>query len=112
MTSHNSTTMKAARPTTKPLVVGALGFALTLLGCTGDGEVGGSIDGQLRSETLLSGDLLPVNGAYGAGCTDRAGAWSGLIDPAAEMDNPELSVLLNAAPYQSFEVTFHPAPQI
>jgi hypothetical protein len=75
--------------------LGALACALTLSACADAGSVSGLIDVELRSETLLAGDLLSVNGTYGAGCTDRTGAWSVLIDPLADMDNAVLSVVLN-----------------
>lgn len=74
---------------------GLLGLGLLLGGCQGADAVRGDINVQMRSETLLSGDLESVNGSYGANCTDRAGNWSVKIDPAAVLDYATLSVVLN-----------------
>jgi hypothetical protein len=76
--------------------LGVLGTVLTLSACQGGGDVEGSVDViDHRSEQLASGDLEAINGTYGAGCTNRSGAWSVGVALGAELDNPELSVILN-----------------
>lgn len=72
--------------------------ALTLLAaCQGSNEVLGSVDVDLRSETLLQADLESANGTYGAGCTNRTGSWSVEIAAGATLDHDELSVVKNNA---------------
>lgn len=77
-------------------VLGALGAVLVVSACQGGGDVQGSVDViDHRSEQLASGDLEAINGTYGAGCTNRSGAWSLGVALGAQLDNPELSVILN-----------------
>ncbi|MBA3545671.1 MAG: hypothetical protein H0T76_04240 [Nannocystis sp.] len=74
----------------------ALACALMLSACQGGGSVNGQVDLiDMRSEELLSSDLASVNGTYGAGCTNRSGAWSLEIEVGATLDNDPLSVVLN-----------------
>jgi len=47
------------------------------------------------THSLTSGSLLAIDGTYGAGCTQRSGAWSIAIQPGATLDNPALSVVRN-----------------
>lgn len=95
MTSSDINTVKTLHNLNKLGAVGLLACGLLLAGCQGADAVSGGANVQLRSETLLAGDLESINGSYGAGCTERTGDWSVKIDPAAVLDNAELSVILN-----------------
>jgi hypothetical protein len=44
---------------------------------------------------LTDGDLLSLNGTYGAACRDRVGGWSLPFTEDAILDHPTLSVLVN-----------------
>lgn len=77
-------------------LVPVLGCMLSLAACQGSGTAHGAVEAiDMRSETLLGSDLQSLNGTYGAGCTDRTGAWSIEIELGANLDNEELSVVLN-----------------
>jgi len=93
---HNSDNMVNATNTRNILgTTGVLACAVMLSACFGSDAVHGEIDVDLRSETLLAGDLESANGTYGAGCTNRTGAWSVEIEGGATLDNAVLSVVLN-----------------
>jgi hypothetical protein len=78
------------------VVVALAGALLMPPGCHRETAVQGSarvVDRTTRA--LSSGALLSVNGTYGAGCQDRAGAWSVAVDGAAVLDHAALTVLTN-----------------
>lgn len=71
--------------------------ALALAACGG-----GVADSQVQfidrtTQGLTLGSLLEVNGTYGAGCTERTGAWSIGISGFTALDNEVLSVIKNDA---------------
>jgi hypothetical protein len=84
---------------TKSLVsLGALaGLCIFQPACNGEDDVAeGSAEGiNQTTQALTAGEVESVNGTFGAGCTDRSGAWSLEIAVGAVLDNPELSVVLN-----------------
>lgn len=94
--TNNSNTSVTFSLISRGLFAAAGALALTLGACGGNGSVNGNIELiDHRSGDLPGSDLESVNGIYGAGCTDRAGAWSLEIEPGAALDHPELSVVLN-----------------
>jgi len=79
-------------------VAAALALSVLVLGCGGEESVSPStvvVTESTRASALsfAAGDLQSVNGTYGAGCTDRSGGWSLLIQDEAALVYPALSVV-------------------
>jgi hypothetical protein len=67
------------------------------IGCDSGSPVDLTPSAQLEINTaaLTAPELESANGTYGAGCTDRGGAWSLEIAPGATLDFDPLSVVKN-----------------
>ena len=80
------------------LLSASLAVSLTQAACTsGESALGDAVGVDQTTQALTIGELDAVNGTYGAGCTDRTGAWSTKIAVGAALSNPALSVVLNDA---------------
>jgi hypothetical protein len=79
---------------TAPALVGLLA-GCGLDDTSDDGVVYPTVSLEVTSGALApqSNELRSANGTYGAGCTQRTGAWSLLIDQDATLANPKLSVV-------------------
>jgi hypothetical protein len=75
-----------------------LGGLILMLPACGSDEVTGSAEAVSKAtQALTVGEIASVNGTYGVNCDERTGAWSLEVAPAATLDNPEVSVILNDA---------------
>ena len=71
---------------------------LSQAACSVDGiAYGDAVATDQTTKALTVGELLSVNGTYGALCSNRTGAWSLEIAANAPIDNTALSVDLNDA---------------
>lgn len=83
----------------RPIIgfVSMIALAAAASGCTSTEDVvTPNVEVIDRSTQALSVGVLEwVNGTYGAGCTNRAGAWSARISGVAAMTNTALTVITN-----------------
>lgn len=76
-------------------LLSSLALSLPLLSGCSDQTVRPAVNLVDRTTKALSvGAFLEINGLYGAGCTNRSGAWSVGIDGFTALTNPALSVLV------------------
>jgi hypothetical protein len=59
------------------------------------GAVGAEAEVIRTTQALTAGSVTAINGAYGAGCSSRAGFWSVLVSGTDPLPNPVLSVVRN-----------------
>lgn len=80
-----------------PIALGALVAAILLhSACAPNESVRAAVEVFAGAALALeSGDLVAVNGSYGAGCLNRTGDWSVNVDGGEPVDGPRLSVLMN-----------------
>jgi hypothetical protein len=72
------------------------GLFIMVPACNAGGDAAANAEAiNHATQALTSGEIESINGTFGAGCTDRSGAWSVEIASGATLDNPELSVVLN-----------------